>query len=38
MEMYYKDQGYSVQRIGGAGDHEVDLILQDKLNKWKKNK
>ncbi|WP_127589294.1 restriction endonuclease [Paenibacillus koleovorans] len=30
MEMYYKDQGYQVQRVGGSGDHEVDLILKGK--------
>ena len=30
MELYYKDQGYAVQRVGGAGDHEVDLILKGK--------
>jgi restriction system protein len=30
MELYYIDQGYTVQRIGGSGDHEVDLILQGK--------
>ncbi len=30
MELYYIDQGYTVQRIGGAGDHEVDLILKGK--------
>ncbi|WP_223869424.1 restriction endonuclease [Paenibacillus sabuli] len=30
MEMYYIDQGYRVNRVGGAGDHEVDLILQGK--------
>ncbi|CAG7646923.1 hypothetical protein PAESOLCIP111_05273 [Paenibacillus solanacearum] len=30
MEMYYKDQGYKVQRTGGSGDHEVDLILKGK--------
>lgn len=30
MELYYKDQGYQVQRIGGSGDHEVDLILKGK--------
>lgn len=27
MEMYYQYKGYSVQRVGGSGDHEVDLIL-----------
>lgn len=45
IEMYYKDKGYQVQRIGGAGDHEVDLILQGKegykiavqCKRWKKN-
>jgi restriction system protein len=30
MEMYYKDQGYNVQRVGGSGDHEVDLIIKGK--------
>lgn len=30
MEFYYRDQGYSVERIGGSGDHEVDLILKGK--------
>ncbi|QWU17872.1 restriction system protein [Paenibacillus sophorae] len=30
MEMYYIDQGYSVLRVGGSGDHEVDLILKGK--------
>ncbi|NQX49327.1 restriction endonuclease [Paenibacillus tritici] len=30
MELYYMDQGYSVQRVGGSGDHEVDLILKGK--------
>ncbi|MGZ0042357.1 restriction endonuclease [Paenibacillus ottowii] len=30
MELYYIDQGYSVQRVGGSGDHEVDLILKGK--------
>ncbi|MEK5142141.1 restriction endonuclease [Paenibacillus sp. FSL M7-0134] len=30
MELYYTDQGYSVQRVGGSGDHEVDLILKGK--------
>ncbi|NTU22462.1 restriction endonuclease [Brevibacillus sp. HB1.2] len=30
MEFYYHDQGYSVERIGGSGDHEVDLILKGK--------
>jgi len=45
MEMYYQDKGYKVQRIGGSGDHEVDLILQDKkgfkiavqCKRWKKD-
>ncbi|OAB48016.1 restriction endonuclease [Paenibacillus antarcticus] len=45
MEMYYKDQGYSVERIGGSGDHEVDLILRGKegykiavqCKRWKQN-
>ncbi|WP_090738582.1 restriction endonuclease [Paenibacillus sp. Mc5Re-14] len=30
MELYYTDQGYSVLRVGGSGDHEVDLILKGK--------
>lgn len=30
MEIYYRDQGYSVERVGGSGDHEVDLILKGK--------
>lgn len=30
IEMYYKDQGYQVKRVGGSGDHEVDLILLGK--------
>jgi restriction system protein len=30
MMLYYKDQGYQVERIGGSGDHEVDLILKGK--------
>ncbi|MEK3714045.1 restriction endonuclease [Paenibacillus sp. FSL R7-0333] len=30
MELYYIDQGYTVQRVGGSGDHEVDLILKGK--------
>jgi Predicted endonuclease distantly related to archaeal Holliday junction resolvase and Mrr-like restriction enzymes len=30
MELYYISRGYSVTRIGGAGDHEVDLILNGK--------
>jgi len=45
MEMYYQDKGYKVQRIGGSGDYEVDLILQDKkgfkiavqCKRWKKD-
>ncbi|MET3548343.1 restriction system protein [Paenibacillus favisporus] len=45
MELYYKNQGYSVERIGGAGDHEVDLILRGKegykiavqCKRWKQN-
>lgn len=45
IELYYKDQGYSVERIGGAGDHEVDLILRGKegykiavqYKRWKQN-
>jgi len=45
MELYYKDQGYSVERVGGAGDHEVDLILKGKegykiavqCKRWKKD-
>ncbi|MEC0227359.1 restriction endonuclease [Paenibacillus alba] len=30
MMLYYKDQGYQVERIGGSGDHEVDLIIKGK--------
>lgn len=30
MELYYTAQGYTVQRVGGSGDHEVDLILKGK--------
>ncbi|THF73856.1 restriction endonuclease [Cohnella fermenti] len=30
MELYFIYKGYSVTRIGGAGDHEVDLILKGK--------
>jgi len=30
MELYYISKGYSVTRVGGAGDHEVDLILKGK--------
>ncbi|MFC3747638.1 restriction endonuclease [Paenibacillus sp. GCM10012306] len=30
MELHYIDQGYTVQRVGGSGDHEVDLILKGK--------
>jgi Predicted endonuclease distantly related to archaeal Holliday junction resolvase and Mrr-like restriction enzymes len=30
MELYYTSKGYSVSRIGGARDHEVDLILKGK--------
>lgn len=45
MESYYRDKGYKVERVGGSGDHEVDLILQDKkgykiavqCKRWKKN-
>lgn len=45
MESYYRDKGYQVERVGGSGDHEVDLILQDKkgykiavqCKRWKKN-
>lgn len=45
MESYYRDKGFQVERIGGSGDHEVDLILQDKkgykiavqCKRWKKN-
>ncbi|MGG0171871.1 restriction endonuclease [Paenibacillus dokdonensis] len=45
MESYYKDQGYSVERIGGSGDSEVDLILRGKegykiavqCKRWKQN-
>jgi restriction system protein len=45
MELYYTDQGYSVQRVGGSGDHEVELILKGKegykiavqCKRWKKD-
>ncbi|WP_234489497.1 restriction endonuclease [Paenibacillus sp. S28] len=45
MELYYKDQGYSVERVGGSGDSEVDLILLGKegykiavqCKRWKKD-
>lgn len=45
MELYYRDKGYEVQRVGGSGDHEVDLILKDKkgykiavqCKRWKKD-
>lgn len=45
MELYYVSQGYKVNRVGGSGDHEVDLILIDKkgfkiavqCKRWKKN-
>ena len=45
MELYYRDKGYTVQRVGGSGDHEVDLILKDKkgykiavqCKRWKKD-
>jgi len=45
MEQFYTDKGYKVKRVGGSGDHEVDLILQDKkgykiavqCKRWKKN-
>ncbi|MFP3390967.1 restriction endonuclease [Brevibacillus sp. SIMBA_040] len=45
VENYYRDKGYKVERVGGSGDHEVDLILQDKkgykiavqCKRWKKN-
>ncbi|MDI4648781.1 restriction endonuclease [Cohnella hashimotonis] len=30
MELYYMAKGYTVLRVGGAGDHEVDLILKGK--------
>ncbi|WP_139998002.1 restriction endonuclease [Paenibacillus paridis] len=45
MELYYIDQGYQVERVGGAGDHEVDLIIRGKegykiavqCKRWKKD-
>lgn len=46
MEMYYQHKGYNVQRIGGSGDHEVDLILSGgkegykiavQCKRWKQN-
>lgn len=30
MELYYRDKRYVVERVGGSGDHEVDLILKGK--------
>lgn len=30
MELYYRDKGYVVERVGASGDHEVDLILKGK--------
>lgn len=33
--LYYKEQGYKPQIIGGAGDHEVDLILTHPKEKYK---
>jgi restriction system protein len=43
--LYYLDQGYDVQMVGGSGDNEVDLILRGKegykiavqCKRWKKN-
>lgn len=43
--LYYRDQGYQVQMVGGSGDNEVDLILNGKegykiavqCKRWKKN-
>jgi restriction system protein len=29
VELYYRDRGYPVERIGGSGDHGVDLIIQE---------
>lgn len=45
IELYYTDKGYTVQRVGGSGDHEVDLILKNKegykiavqCKRWKKD-
>lgn len=45
MAMYYRDQGYDVTIVGGAGDHEVDLIMKGKegykiavqCKRWKNN-
>lgn len=45
MELYYIDQGYTVERVGGSGDSEVDLILRGKegykiavqCKRWKRN-
>jgi restriction system protein len=45
IELCYKEKGYEVTRVGGAGDHEVDLILKGKegykiavqCKRWKKN-
>lgn len=30
IEMYYRDKGFPVQRIGGSGDHGVDIIVQER--------
>ena len=34
VEMYYRDKGYPVKRIGGSGDHGVDIIVQEKDGAW----
>jgi restriction system protein len=33
--MYYEDQGYKPQIVGGSGDHEVDIILTDPKENYK---
>lgn len=33
--LYYKDKGYEPIIVGGAGDHEVDLILTDPKENYK---
>lgn len=33
--MYFKDKGYKPERVGGAGDHEVDIILIDPKEKYR---
>ena len=33
--MYYEEKGYTPQLVGGAGDHEVDIILTDPKENYK---